>query len=65
MEEVRERRHYPKDLDGAKNEWKALVKHYEEYDLKANMLEKYSKNVVQETMRYAVLEQKRLARTES
>ena len=65
MEELRERRHYPKDLDGSKNEWKALVKHYEEYDLKANMLEKYSKNVVQETMRYARLDQERFTGAES
>ena len=54
----RERSHYPRDLDGGKNEWKALIKHYEEFDLKANMLEKYAKGVVQENIRNELLQQK-------
>lgn len=46
-----ERRHYPKDRDGGKNEWKALVKHYEEFDTKVSLMERYAKSVVQENMR--------------
>lgn len=54
VSQTRDRRRYPHDLDGGKNEWKALVKHYEEYDMKANMLERYSKNMVQENTRYSL-----------
>ncbi len=53
-----DRRHYPKDLDGGKNEWKALVKHYEEFDMKANVLENYAKNVVQSNIMKDLTDQK-------
>lgn len=33
------RRHYPRELDGAKNEWKALVDHYSEVGLKSSQVE--------------------------
>jgi hypothetical protein len=33
------RRHYPRELDGAKNEWKALVDHYSEAGFKSNQVE--------------------------
>lgn len=52
------RRNYPKDLDGGKNEWKALIKHYEEFDMKANMLEQYAKNVVQSNQMRELTDQK-------
>jgi hypothetical protein len=53
MDFERERRKYPTGQLGNKDEWKALVKHYEEYDVKASLLERYSKNVVQEKVRYS------------
>lgn len=33
------RRHYPRELDGAKNEWKALVDHYSEAGNKSDQVE--------------------------
>lgn len=33
------RRHYPTDQSGGKNEWKALVQHYEEVDHRGRLAE--------------------------
>lgn len=57
-----ERRHYPRDLEGGKNEWKALVKHYEEYDMKANVLENYAKNIIQNQRKNELEEQREAER---
>jgi len=45
------RRHYHYDEREGKNEWKSLVKHYEEFDQKAKMIEEYAKRAYQERMR--------------
>ena len=34
------RRHYPRDLDGLKNEWKALIKHQTEINDQITLFEK-------------------------
>lgn len=51
-------RNIPRDLQGGRNEWKALVKHYEAFDTKASLLEKAAKGLVQETVRRDLLEQR-------
>jgi hypothetical protein len=51
MADNMDRRRYPKERDGGKNEWKAMIKHYEEFDTKVSMLERYSKSVVQDNLR--------------
>lgn len=38
-----QRRRYHKEFDGGKNEWKSLIRHYEEHALKADLLEKIAK----------------------
>lgn len=45
------RREYHRDRDSGMNEWKSLVKHYEEFDMKAKMVERYAKRALQERMR--------------
>jgi hypothetical protein len=51
-------RRIPRDLQGGQNEWKALVKHYENFDTKASMLEKAAKGLVQETVKRDLIEQR-------
>ena len=51
------RRNYPKDREGGKNEWKAIVKHYEEYDKKGLLMERHAKGLVQETVKNGLFSQ--------
>lgn len=56
------RRKYHRDRDYGKNEWKSLVKHYEEFDMKAKMVERYAKKALQERMRKDLEDQMRIKR---
>ena len=38
-----DRRHYHREREGGKNEWKSLIKHYEEFSKKADLMENYAK----------------------
>ena len=52
------RRHYHRDRDlKGKNEWKSLVKHYEEFDQKASLVEEYAKRAYQQKMKRDLEEQ--------
>jgi hypothetical protein len=45
------RRRYHNNRAEGKNEWKSLVKHYEEFDQKARMIEEFAKRAYQDRMR--------------
>lgn len=44
-------RDYIRDRNSGKNHWKSLVKHYEEYDQKARMMERYAQRAMKEKMK--------------
>lgn len=55
-------RDHIRDRDQTKNEWKSLIKHYEEFDQKARLVEKYAERAVKERMKKDLEEQMRQKR---
>lgn len=55
-------RDYIRDRNTGKNHWKSLIKHYEEFDQKARLMERYADRAIKDKMRKDLEEQMRRKR---